>query len=321
MSSYPLVSVGLPVYNRPEGLRSTLDCFIHQTYENIEIIIADNCSTNPEVEKIAREYLAKDSRITYYRHNENKGWGYNTNFVIEKSKGEFFLRATDDDWWDETFIEKIIPLMLQDKDVVMGFSNFIEVDTFGEKSKMHIPNHLPLLKAFTTNNHLENLKNYIKQFEGFGKSCLYFSIFKTQHLRSPFVYKTLKDEILAGDLLINFYILLNGKLVLHPEVLLKVRFGNEKLYDLHKVENKVKDFLLFTIDTKKYKSTRDKWKFYFRLYFKLINNSNQTFLSKIILTIAVIRRQLIFNYDLICVNSNSRVFNVFYRLRRKYYLE
>ena len=107
-NNLPLVSIGLPIFNRPEGLIRSLECLVNQTYQNIEIVIADNCSSNPEVEKIAREYVAKDARITYYRHDSNKGWGYNTNFVIEKAKGDYFMRATDDDWWDITFIEKVM---------------------------------------------------------------------------------------------------------------------------------------------------------------------------------------------------------------------
>jgi len=317
----PLVSIGLPIFNRPEGLVRSLDCLINQTYGNFEIIIADNCSPNPEVEKIAREYESRDSRINYYRHSENKGWGYNTNFVIEKAKGDYFMRATDDDWWDVSFIEKIMLLMLESPLAVMGFSNFIEVDVYGKKSTQHPENHLPLLKAFTVENKFVNVKNYINQFEGFGKSNLYFSIFKVNYLRSDFVKKTLENEILAGDLLINFYCLLNGNVVIVPEVLMKATFGNEKLYELHKTENRLRDFLFFTFDSKQYRSVKQKWKKYFRLYFLLISESNLSVKSKVTLKLALVRRILIFNYDLICVNTNTRIFNIFYRLRRKNYLE
>ena len=317
----PLVSIGLPIFNRPEGLLRTLECLVNQTYQNFEIIIADNCSPNPDVERISREYLEKDNRISYYRHDTNKGWGFNTNFVIEKANGDYFMRATDDDWWDVTFIEKVMKLMVENNSASLGFSNFIEVGLDGLKSKSHLENHLPLLQAFTGPDKTENLKNYIDQFEGFGKSCLYFSIFKIQNLRSDFVKNALEKEILAGDLLINFYCLLKGNVVIVPEVLVKARFGNEKLYDLHEVKNKTNNFFFFTFDSKQYVSIKRKWIGYFKLHFPLISNSNLSFKSKMILKIAVIRRILIFNYDLICINSNTRFFNIFYRLRRKHYLE
>jgi glycosyltransferase involved in cell wall biosynthesis len=317
----PLVSVGLPIYNRPDGLRRTLECFVNQTYTNIEIIIADNCSTDPEVEKVAREYLSKDSRIRYFRHDENKGWGFNTNFVIDKAQGHYFLRATDDDWWDISFVEEIMIKMIKDDKIALGLSNFIEVDVNGEKSNFHPDNHLPLLIDFANKDKFSNIKNYINQFEGFGKSNLYFSIFKTSLLKSDFVKKILRDEVLSGDLLINFYCLLRGDFVIVPKVLLKISFGNEKLYKLPEVENKVTDFMFFTIDTQKYLATKQKWKDYFRLLYALISNSNLSFKSKTILKIVVLRRVTLFNYDLICSNTNTRFFNIFYRLRRKHYLE
>lgn len=59
----PLVSVGIPTYNRPEGLRQTLECITRQTYKNLEIIVSDNCSLESETEAIVREFMAKDSHI------------------------------------------------------------------------------------------------------------------------------------------------------------------------------------------------------------------------------------------------------------------
>jgi len=276
----PLVSVGIPIYNRPEGLRRTLECFVNQTYVNIEIIIADNCSPDPEVEKIAREYVAKDDRISYFRHEENKGWGYNTNFVIDKAKGDYFLRATDDDWWDVTYVHKIMKLMVDNPNVSLGLSNFIEVDIYGKKSSYHLADHLPLLQAFTTSNRVENIRNYVAQFEGFGKSNLYFSIFKTQDLRSDFVKTTLEHEVLAGDLLINLYCLFRGDLVVCPEVLLKLTFDNVKFYEGNQLKNKAINLLLLKIDHGLMSSRYNKWINYLITVRKLINESNYKWRDK-----------------------------------------
>ena len=317
----PLVSIGLPIFNRPEGLIRTLECLVNQTYQNFEIIIADNCSPELEVEKISREFLEKDNRISYYRHDSNKGWGYNTNFVIEKAKGDYFMRATDDDWWDTTFVEKIMQKMINNPTASMGFSNFIEVDVFGEKSKQHLENHLPLLQAFTSNNKIQNIKNYINQFEGYGKSCLYFSIFKTELLRSDFVKRTLENQILAGDLLINLHCLLRGDLVIVPETLMKVSFGNEKQYEIHESKSKIVDFLFMTIDAENFKSVKNKWMKYFLFQFQLISNSSFDSLDKLKIKSIILRRILLFYYDLICINLRIRYFPIFKIIRRKIVLE
>jgi glycosyltransferase involved in cell wall biosynthesis len=104
----PVVSVGIPTYNRPDGLRRTLQCITEQTYKNLEIIVADNCSPGPETEAVVNEFMAKDARIRYYRHEENYGWVFNFKFVYEKATGEYFMWAADDDEMSSTFVSALL---------------------------------------------------------------------------------------------------------------------------------------------------------------------------------------------------------------------
>ncbi|WP_353813055.1 MULTISPECIES: glycosyltransferase [unclassified Moorena] len=57
----PRLSIGLPVYNGEEFLREALDSILAQTFEDFELIISDNCSTDA-TEEICREYQAKDKQ-------------------------------------------------------------------------------------------------------------------------------------------------------------------------------------------------------------------------------------------------------------------
>jgi glycosyltransferase involved in cell wall biosynthesis len=322
VGNLPLVTIGLPIYNRPEGLRRTLDCIIHQTYTNIEIIIADNCSPNPEVEQIAREYLEKDKRITYYRHDSNKGWGFNTVFVIEKAKGDYFLRATDDDWWESSFIEKMINLHQQDENILVASSEFAYVDEAGNECWTYgVKSHIYYLKAFTTNKHFVNLKNYINQFEGFGKATYYLGLYKTSILKNEIVYSILRDELLEGDLLINFYCLLRGKFALDERKMIHFTIGNPKYYTNEVVVKKRISFIFLEIDFKKINTLYKKWNPYFLNLKKLVNHSELTFREKFSLNNLIFLRKLGFIYDLIASNSDSRPINIFYRIRRKYNLE
>ena len=52
-NSQPLVTVGVLAYNRPKGLQRTLQCMMAQSYPNLEIIVSDNCSSDPAVKKVA----------------------------------------------------------------------------------------------------------------------------------------------------------------------------------------------------------------------------------------------------------------------------
>jgi glycosyltransferase involved in cell wall biosynthesis len=104
----PLVSVGVPTYNRPQSLRRTLECITNQSYKNLEIIISDNCSPGTETQDVVNEFVNKDSRIKYYRQDVNKGAAFNFKFLLEKATGEYFAWMADDDEWDKFFIEKCL---------------------------------------------------------------------------------------------------------------------------------------------------------------------------------------------------------------------
>jgi len=120
---YPLVSIGMPVYNRPDGLRRSLTCLTNQTYKNIEIIVSDNCSPGEDVKNVIGEFMQHDNRITYCRQEVSLGVDGNFKFVLEKATGEFFMWAADDDEWSEEFIEQCLKVLLQ-VDVVSVMSHF-----------------------------------------------------------------------------------------------------------------------------------------------------------------------------------------------------
>lgn len=101
-----LVSVGLPVYNGSKFLRRALDSLLGQTYKNFELIVSDNASTD-DTGVICEKYAAQDARIRYIRQKENIGGLKNFNFVLSLARGEYFMWAAHDDWWDPFFIERL----------------------------------------------------------------------------------------------------------------------------------------------------------------------------------------------------------------------
>lgn len=101
-----LVSIGLPVYNGQRFLRRALDSLLVQDYKNFELIISDNASTD-ETSKICLEYAQKDKRIKYIRQKENTGMLKNFTFVLQQSKGKYFMWAAYDDIWAPSFISTL----------------------------------------------------------------------------------------------------------------------------------------------------------------------------------------------------------------------
>ena len=113
-----MVSVGIPTYNRPDGLRRTLEYITKQTYANLEIIISDNASFTPETKLVANEFLASDSRIKYFRQERNIGAFHNFKFLFNKATGVYFMWAADDDEWRPEFIESCVELFDNDTALV-----------------------------------------------------------------------------------------------------------------------------------------------------------------------------------------------------------
>jgi len=104
----PLVSIGIPTFNRPEGLRRTLEQICAQTYPRLEIIVSDNASTDPMVEEIGRTFAEEDARVTYIRQQANIGAMPNFKHVLRCATGQYFMWAADDDEWSPAFVERCL---------------------------------------------------------------------------------------------------------------------------------------------------------------------------------------------------------------------
>jgi glycosyltransferase involved in cell wall biosynthesis len=99
----PLVTIGIPTYNRADGyLRDAISSTLAQTYENVEIVVSDNCSTDG-TELVLKSYA--DARIRYFRQEKQISANENFNFCLQQAKGSYFLLLHDDDMIDEKFIE------------------------------------------------------------------------------------------------------------------------------------------------------------------------------------------------------------------------
>jgi glycosyltransferase involved in cell wall biosynthesis len=103
---YPLVTIAIPCYKRADTfLKRAVECALHQTYPNLEVIVADNCSEDSTPELMA-SYL--DKRLKYFRHPQNIGATANINFCIERASGDYLLLLPDDDQIDPDFVETCI---------------------------------------------------------------------------------------------------------------------------------------------------------------------------------------------------------------------
>ena len=131
----PLVSIGLPTYNRPSGLKVALERITTQTYPALEIIVSDNHSDNAESIISIIDHFA-DDRIKFYRQSSNIGAVPNFNFVLQKSSGEFFMWAADDDYFESNdIVEKLLTALTSTPEIALVFPDFNFEDSLGRIQK------------------------------------------------------------------------------------------------------------------------------------------------------------------------------------------
>lgn len=98
----PLVTIGIPTYNRANGyLRVALESALAQTYPDIDIVVADNCSTDA-TKTVVASYASP--KIRYFRHDPGMKPNDNFNFCLEQARGDYFLLLHDDDVVDNDFV-------------------------------------------------------------------------------------------------------------------------------------------------------------------------------------------------------------------------
>ncbi|MFW8602424.1 glycosyltransferase family 2 protein [Desulfobacterota bacterium M19] len=109
------VSILIPVYNREELIEETIQSALGQTYENIEIIIIDNKSSDKTWE-ILQSYSIQDDRIKIFPNNTNIGPVRNWERCIAEASGEYGKILWSDDLIAPNFLEKTLP-HLKDDDI------------------------------------------------------------------------------------------------------------------------------------------------------------------------------------------------------------
>lgn len=129
--SKPILSIVIPVYNASEYIAETLDSALSQTYESIEIICVDDCSTDNSAEIIA-SYIKKYSNIQYIKNIENMGACSTRNTGISIAQGEFILPFDADDLIGKTYCEKAMNTFIKNPKISVVYC---EAQFFNEKDK------------------------------------------------------------------------------------------------------------------------------------------------------------------------------------------
>jgi glycosyltransferase involved in cell wall biosynthesis len=130
----PLVSIGLAVYNGERYLEEAITSILAQTYENFELIISDNASTD-RTQEICAKFTGKDPRVKYFRNKTNIGGANNHNLAFSYAKGEYFRLAAHDDVLAPELVERCVEILETNPDVVLCHSITILIDEHGRPTR------------------------------------------------------------------------------------------------------------------------------------------------------------------------------------------
>ena len=186
-----LISIVLPVYNGEKYLRESIESILQQTYQNWELLILDDCSTD-KTARIAAEYANADNRVHYFRNEKNLKLPGNLNRGFSLAKGDYLTWTSDDNRYKPHALECMITALQNDPKVQFAFASCRIIDGTGkeieyimvnEKSKKSIVGSNCVGACFLyTRKVYEEVGNYDPEYtlvEDFDYWQRIFSKFKT----------------------------------------------------------------------------------------------------------------------------------------------
>lgn len=223
------VSVIMGIYNCEDTLSESIESIINQTYDNWELIMCDDCSTD-NTYKIANEYAKKYSdKIILIKNEVNKKLAATLNHCLEYAKGEYIARMDGDDISLPNRFENQINFLKQNPKYDLVGTAMIPFDEYGDRGirkSVEIPNNTTVfitapfahatimckrivydqLGGYTTSNRTvrcEDIDLWIRffanKFKGYN---LQIPLYKVRESKNDFKRRTLKTSISATKTLI-----------------------------------------------------------------------------------------------------------------------
>ncbi|WP_339226569.1 glycosyltransferase family A protein [Oceanobacillus sp. FSL K6-2867] len=121
VSDGPKVSIIIPAYNSESGIRVAIESMLAQTWNNVEILVVDDCSTDDTANVIA-EYAEMDARVKPLTTPKNSGPYVARNIALQQATGEFVTINDADDWSHPEKIERQVNHLMEQKDIIANTS-------------------------------------------------------------------------------------------------------------------------------------------------------------------------------------------------------
>ena len=138
----PKISLIVPVYNVEKYISKALDSVFNQTFNGIEIICVDDCSTDGSLD-ILKDYKEKaksQSNITDFKIielKENKGQGHARNLALTEATGDYVMYLDPDDWYETDAFEKVYNQIVKNNNDFVCFDFYIYYDSINKRKVCH----------------------------------------------------------------------------------------------------------------------------------------------------------------------------------------
>jgi len=129
-----LVSIIMPSWNTDKFIGESIQCVIDQTYQNWELLIVDDCSTDKTDEVVAS---FKDDRIKYFKNEKNSGAANTRNRAMREAKGEWIAFLDADDLWMPEKLEKQVHFM-KSNGYVLSYTEYEKIDEEDKKLGIYV---------------------------------------------------------------------------------------------------------------------------------------------------------------------------------------
>lgn len=223
------VCIGLPVYNGGEMLSGAIESILSQDFDDFELIISDNCSTD-NTKETCLKYQKMDKRISYYRFEENHG-GKNFVDLLARANSPYFMWAGHDDLHAQSYISKCLEKIEQDPSIALVYPRTQLLDS--SSKPLGIANdHLNT----DQDDPIERFRHLIWELD----LCnAFYGFHRTSMLRKVKIWG---DLYLGADNLVLAEIALTGKIVQISDVLFTRR--------LRRNYNTLNEYYVDIMDTK-----------------------------------------------------------------------
>lgn len=145
-----MISVIMGIYNCEETLGESINCILNQTYQNVELIMCDDGSTDGTL-TIAEKYHGEyPDRIVLLKNDKNRGLNYTLNHCLKYAKGTYIARMDGDDLCAESRLEKELEILQNEPEIAIvstGMEYFDEDGVWGKYNPKAYPDKKDFLNG------------------------------------------------------------------------------------------------------------------------------------------------------------------------------